>query len=147
VATEPIIVGDANAIGVFRLPEASLKTQGFNIPGPVRAKRAGQAGLEEALAETPRTALLDDLLRNELVIGIGPLEGSFRVICPRDAAHSTGNPGDGSTLYHAPSGFGGSGWLSCMHQGCKAACKTVRQWRREISKRSGEGISATERIT
>jgi hypothetical protein len=134
--TEPEIIGSADRIGFFELPEGSPKPKHSTSPAAAssRAALAGQDANSDAFAPT---ALLADLQRAGLVIGPGPLPGSLLIVCPRDAAHSTGRSGDGSTVYHAPNVFGGSGWLDCKHSGCRAACKTVRDWRRAVTKAIG----------
>ncbi len=128
-------MGDLHAIGVIDLPEApaaKLSPRAASTPLAKR-ERSERARPEQCMTPPP---LLEALRSAGLVVGPGPAPGSLRIICPRDLAHTTGTPGDGSTIYYAPRDYCGSGAIHCKHGHCDAI-RTARQWRRSIASYSG----------
>lgn len=121
-------IGDPHNIGTIGLPQPRSELRP-HAPAQPRAQRAVQGGVSES------TALLRDLERAGLIVGPGPAPGSFRIICPNDRSHTTGAPGDGSTIYYPPRDFCGGGFVHCFHR-C-AEIRTAREWRRRIASYAG----------
>jgi hypothetical protein len=70
--------------------------------------------------------LLYHLLRARGAIVRPHTDGAFVVRCPREAAHSTGCTGDGSTLLYPPAHGKTVGAIACLHGHC--AGMSVRDW-------------------
>ena len=129
------VVGDAHNIGAIELPAVSAPEHRTPTPPPRREQSERYGGGVTCDATSVSTPLLRGLERAGLIVGPGPTAGSLRIVCPYDLAHTTGTPGDGSTLYYAPSSFGGGGWIHCKHRCGKI--RTARDWRRRIARYTG----------
>jgi hypothetical protein len=119
-----LTIGDPHALGVFPLPEITPHVRERSSPRePIATRDSG----------APLGSLYDALLAGGAIVAARE-DGSFTVRCPRDALHSVGRVGDGSTvLYPNKSWMGGPGFLLCRHSSC-THIRTAREWRRELQR-------------
>lgn len=141
VLQSPDTIGDPLEIGSIALPElrwhrgaaahslaelgAHHRTRRFGAPS--------HASSQEFLSDADDRGALYDMLsaRGMIVRRSSRLGGAHEIVCPRQRFHTTGSPGDGSTILIEPFAFGDPGLITCRHAHC-AGIRGARDWKNEI---------------
>jgi hypothetical protein len=126
--------GNPNAIGAL-LAEASRSD--LNT-----AKQRSKAFRERCLQFNGASGdgLLFALLRNRGHVGRTHRDG-WIAVCPRDAQHSTGRTGDGSTLVFPPAVGKTLGAIHCLHAGCAGI--TGQEWLQFFSRAEIDAVEGS----
>lgn len=124
-----LVVGDASAIGAL-----SFEPSADDIGEAMANSKAFHVG--RIASFTPDTTsdgygLLYHALRNRGHIIRQRSGAGYLVVCPRDAQHSSGKPGDSSTVLYLPAAGEQVGAIHCKHAHCVDL--TPRDWVREFS--------------
>lgn len=130
------IVGDPHDVGeLFIEPSVEdLETAAQNCPAFYVTGRTDYVPTEHTAGLFFRLLFLRGDVFEEREPGV------FVVRCPNDAEHSSGRPGDSSTLLYPPAGGYALGVIHCKHAHCSG--KTAHDWLRLFSER--EHAEATE---
>lgn len=86
------------------------------------AREVHRPSRQPAYAEVPRDVATRCRLYTALRARgdiLGRRGNAWVIRCPRNAEHSSGRPGDGSTLLYPPPADSGDGRIHCLHAGCR----------------------------
>jgi hypothetical protein len=126
--------GDAAHIGPLSIDATAADVTAARRTSKVFAKRRA---LEFEPCVSDGRGLLYHLLNAQgAIIRPHTCDGALVIRCPREASHSTGSTGDGSTLLFPPAIGKSVGAIACLHGHC--ANMSVRDWLQLFSERDIE---------